>query len=230
MKKIIILAALVLCFTTLFGCGTQGAAPADTVNKGVVWSDNYVDKDLVGAWAIEGEPDAELRVFTEDGKIQFVKGSVYFEGDVKYGVDSDGNKKYFSEFYYMAGELNYMVEGDRALFVSLDGVTQTLIRTRLPEVKLTQFEDFNAENPLVGTWKNDEFNDSYTFNADGTASYTLESAEYMYVSCIDYTYKVEDDKVHLSYSTGEDVESYISVFTIKDNVLNLDGSGEYKLQ
>ncbi len=229
MKKIIIFAAVLLSFTMLFGC-SQGSAPADTVNKGVVWSDRYVDSELVGAWYVEDDPDAELRIFTEDGRIQFVKGSVYLEGDVKYGVDSDGNKKYFSEFYYMAGELNYMVEGDRALFVSLDGVTQTLIRTNTPDVELAKFEDFDEKNPLVGKWANEEFNDSYTFNADGTATYYLNDTELNYASHIDYTYKVEDDKVHLSYDSGEGAESYISVFTISDDVLNLDGSGEYKRQ
>ena len=230
MKKIIIFVATALCLTMLFGCTSQSPAPADTVNNGVVWSENYVDKDLVGAWTIEENPEAELRVFTEDGKIQLVKGSVCLEGDVQYGIDSDGNKKYFSEFYYMAGELNYMISGDKALFVSLDGVTQTLVRAEAPEVELKQYEDFNAENPLVGTWANEEFNDSYTFNADGTASYYLNDTELVYTSRISYTYKVEDDTVYLTYDSGEGVESYTSVFTIEDDVLNFDGSGEYKRQ
>ena len=230
MKKVILFVSVLLCVLTLFGCSGKGNAPADTADIGVVWSDTAVDNDLVGAWAVEGNPDAEIRVFTADGKIRFVKGTVYLEGDVKYGIDSNGNKKYMSDFHYMAGELNYMVEGNTALFVSLDGVTQTLVRTNAPDVKLTPFEDFKADNALVGTWLNDEYNDRYIFRDDGTASYDIEDKEMMYVSHIDYTYKVEDDKVYLNYDAGEGEDKYISLFTIKDGVLDLDGSGDYKLQ
>ena len=228
MKKVILFVLVILCVVSLFGCG--GSAPADTTNVSVAWSDTAVDNELVGAWIVEGSPDGEIRVFTSDGKIRFVKGTVYFEGNVKYGIDSNGNKKYLSDFYYMAGELNYMVEGNKALFVSLDGVTQTLVRTSTPEINLTKYEDFNADNPLIGTWSNEEYNDSYTFKADGTATYDLTDNERMYVSHIDYTYKVDGDKVYLNYDAGEGEEALTSVFLIEDGVLDIDGSGDYKLQ
>ena len=228
MKKVIIFALVILCVASLFGCSTS--TPADTTNVSIAWSDTAVDNALVGAWLVEENPDGEIIEFTSDGRIRFVKGTVCFEGDVKYGIDSNGNKKYFSEFYYMAGELNYMVEGSRALFVSLDGVTQTLVRTTSPEIALTKFDDFNADNPLIGTWLNEEYNDSYTFKADGTATYNLIDNELKYASHIDYTYKVDGDKVYLNYDAGEGEETSTSVFVIIDGVLDIDGSGDYKLQ
>lgn len=229
MKKLSFLVLLLLCAVFLFGCGEVNT-PAETqpVGDGIAWSSTTADKNLVGAWLFENDEEHdEVYLFTDDCKVRIVKGSCYFEGDVTYGIDTDGNHKYFSDFYYMAGELTYVVDGNKVIFVNDEGVSRTMIKTEYTAPKVEAFEDFNAENPLVGTWYNEEFNDSYTFNADGTASYDMDYTEQAYVTHIDYTYKEDDGLIYFSYDTGDGVDQYTESYSIKGDTLNIVGTGDF---
>lgn len=226
MKKLsLILAVLMLAFA-LFACEPEGEND-HVVQKGVVWTDDKADKDLVGAWQLLDEPDSEIRIFTNDCKIQFVKGAVYIEGNARYGIDSDGTPKIMSDFNYMSGEFNYRIDGNRALFVSTEGVTQTLVRVSYTAPELKKYEDFDAKNQLIGIWECKEYNDAYAFNADGTAQYSLNDTENASLYIANYTYNVKDGKVYLTSDAGEGATEDVLEFSIKDNTLEIGGNGGY---
>lgn len=230
MKKLSLILMFMLVAAMLFGCKEEDEVltPPETVAPGIAWSSTAADKNLVGAWLIENDEEHnEIYLFTNDCKIRIVKGSCYFEGDVTYGIDTDGNHKYLSDFYYMAGELTYVVDGDKVIFVNEEGVTRTMVKTQYSAPQLKAFDDFSAENPLVGTWYNEEYNDSYTFNADGTAAYDMDYTEQAYKTHIDYTYKVVDDLIYFTYDTGDGAEQYTESFSVKGDTLNIIGTGEF---
>lgn len=231
MKKLSFLLLLVLTATMLFGCNNSGTGTSSTtVGDGVAWSDTAVDKDLVGAWQIEDSTTDEVYLFTEDCKIRITRGSVYMQGDVTYGIDTDGNHKYFSDFYYMAGELDYVVDDETAIFIREDGVTQTFKKIDYTAPELAVYEDFNADNPLVGTWYNEEYNDSYTFNEDGTAVYEMNDTENVCLYHIDYTYMESDGYMLLTFDAGEGVDESKDSYKITGDTLNIIGLGEYTRQ
>ena len=232
MKKLAFILVIITLATMLFACDTSPKTEPvqTTVAKGIAWSDKTADKNLAGAWQFDDGSQPEYYIFTEDCKVQIVRGTVYFEGNVTYGIDTDGNRIYFSDFYYMAGELNYTVSGDKVVFMNEDGEQRVMDRADYKAPELKVYEDFNAENPLVGTWYNEQYQDSYTFNADGTATYLLNNTERSYVSHIDYTYKEADGYLYLTYDAGEGVQEDISTYTINLDTLNINGEGDYKRQ
>lgn len=230
MKKLSFLLLLVLTASLLFGCNNTGDTSVTVGSDGIAWSDTSVDKDLAGAWKIEGSTTDEVYLFTEDCKVRITRGSVYMQGDVTYGIDTEGNHKYFSDFYYMAGELDYTVDGDTAVFNREDGVTQTFKKIDYTAPQLSVYEDFNAENPLVGTWYNEEYNDSYTFNTDGTAVYEMNDTENVCLYHIDYTYMEDDGYICLRFDAGEGAEESRDSYKITGDTLNIIGLGEYTRQ
>ncbi|MBQ2825451.1 MAG: hypothetical protein IJF19_04170 [Clostridia bacterium] len=233
MKKLSFILALTLVAVFLFGCNNSGTnTPSsetvpETIGEGVSWSDNTVYKLLVGTWQIEGGETPDYYIFSEDGKIRITRGSMYFEGDVKYGIDSNGNHKLMSDFYYMSGEFNFVVKDGKAIFVDTEGVAQTFVKAEYTAPKLEVYENFNAENPLVGTWYNEEYNDTYVFNADGTAVYELMDNEKACLYHIDYTYNEADGNLKLTYNAGSGVEESSDSYKITDDTLNIIGLGEY---
>lgn len=220
MKKLSLILVLMLVCTFLFGCNNS-AGGNDSVT---------VDKDLVGAWQLEEENQFEYYIFTEDSKVRIARGSVYFEGDANFVSYSDGSRKYISDFYYMTGELTYTVDDDTVTFDDGQGTVQVLKKTEFTAPELKTYEDFNADNPLVGTWYNEEYNDSYTFNADGTASYTMDNTELSYVSHIDYTYKEADGTIYFTYDAGKGSQEITDTYTLSGDILNIASSGEYTRQ
>ncbi len=215
MKKLIFILLLMLVPTLLFGCNNTSDNAKD------------VDMDLVGAWQLDDENQSEYYIFTEDSKVRIARGSVYFEGDATFVSYADGSRKYFSNFYYMSGELSYTVDGDTVIFDDGAGTVQMLKRAEYTAPELKIYDDFNSKNPLVGTWYNEEFNDTYIFNADGTASYSMNMAELEYVSYIDYTYNEKDGTIYFTYDAGAGSQEITNAYQISGDVLNIDGSGEY---
>lgn len=231
MKKLSVFLLFVLTAALMFGCNNAGGNNTEsTVGDGIAWSDTAVDQNLVGAWKIDGSTEDEVRLFTEDCKIRITRGSVYMQGDVTYGIDTEGTHRYFSDFYYMAGELQYVVEGDTAIFVRDDGVTQTLKKVDYKAPELGVYENFDAENPLVGTWYNEEYQDSYTFKEDGTAVYELNDTENVCLYHIDYTYMEDNGYICLTYDAGNGSEHSKDAYTITDDTLNIIGMGDYTRQ
>lgn len=230
MKKLSFLLLLVLTATFLFGCNSASDTSTTVGSDGIAWSDTAADKDLVGAWEIDGSTTDEVYIFTEYCTVHITRGSVYMQGDLTYGIDTDGNHKLFSEFYYMAGEFDYAVNGDTAVFTREDGVTQTFKKIDYTEPQLTVYENFNAENPLVGTWHNEEYNDTYVFYDDGTATYEFNDVENVCLYHIDYTYTEEDGNILLTYDAGAGVEESSDSYTITGDTLTIIGLGEYTRQ
>ncbi len=228
MKKLTILISAVLIAMLLFGCNaSKEDTSATTVGSGVAWSQNAVDKELLGTWQIENDESSDYYIFTENRTLQIVRGSLSFEGNVTYGIDTDGNHKYLSDFNYMAGELTYVVEGDKAVFVNDEGVTLTFVKAEYTAPKLEVYKDFNKDNPLVGTWYNEEYKDTYTFGADGTAIYELDDTENACLCHIDYTYNEADGVLLLTFDAGSGVEQSQDSYTITGDTLNIIGLGEY---
>lgn len=215
MKKLAFLLMLLLVPVLLFGCNKADEDAKD------------VDMDLVGAWQLEDENQIEYYIFTEDSKVCIARGTVYFEGDATFVKYADGSRKYFSNFYYMSGELNYTVDGDTVTFDDGTGTVQVFKKADYSAPELKIYEDFNSKNPLVGTWYNEEYNDTYTFNADGTASYSMDFAELEYVSHIDYTYNEKDGTIYFTYDAGAGSQEITDTYTIAGDVLSIAGSGEY---
>ena len=233
MKKLSFILVLMLVSIFLFGCNetTGNNSPTETapvtIAEGTSWSDNTVDKALVGSWQIENNEAPDYYIFTENGKIRIARGSMYFEGNVKYGIDSNGTHKIKSDFYYLSGEFNYVVSDNKVIFVDADGVSKTFLKAEHTAPKLTAYEDFNAKNPLVGTWYNEEYNDTYIFNADGTAVYELMDNEKACLYHIDYTYNDVDGNLKLTYDAGTGVEESNDAYKITGDNLNIIGLGEY---
>lgn len=229
MKKLILTLLVVTLTALLFGCSPQSSTDSTeaTVGNGISWSKNTVDKMLVGTWQIEGDENNIYYIFDEDGTICMARGRTYYEGEVTYGIDTEGNHKYFSDFNYWAGEFTYVVEGDKAIFVDDDGVTLTLIKAEYTQPELKQYEDFSAENPLLGTWYNDEYCDSYSFNSDGTAVYELTDSENACVIRVEYTYTEEDGYIYFTSHDGTEMVSYSESYKLADDTLDIYSSGKY---
>lgn len=218
MKKFSLFIIIVLVAVFLFGCNNSDKNNAN------------VDKELVGAWQVTGENQNEYYIFTEDSKVRIVRGSVYFEGDASFTVESDGSRKYASNFYYMNGELTYTIEGDKATFDDGLGNVMILEKADYSAPKLDVYNDFASKNVLVGKWHNDEYNDTYVFSADGTANYTMDFVELSYVSGIDYTYTEKDGTIYFTYDSGTGPQEIASTYEISGDTLIIDGSMEYTRQ
>lgn len=219
MKKFALVLSFLLIPLLLFGCNNNSADNA-----------SGVDMDLVGAWQIADGSQPEYYIFAEDGGVKVQRGTVSFEGEAVFEVNADGTRTYTSNFYYMAGILSYSFNGDTVTFDDGAGTVQTLKKAQYNAPELKKYEDFNSENPLVGTWSNEEYNDSYIFNSDGTATYTMDFGELEYISRIDYTYSVKDGTVYFTYDAGSGSQELTSVFEIDGDTLVFDGSAEYTRQ
>ncbi len=219
MKKFGFILVFVLISTLLFGCNNK----AD-------YNPNNVDMDLVGAWQLEDEGQTEYYIFTEDSKVKVVRGTVSFEGEAEFKVNADGSRTYISNFYYMAGELSYTINGDKVTFDNGEGTIQTLKRAEYTAPELKVYDDFDSQNPLIGTWTNEEYCDGYTFNSDGTASYTMDFLDLEYISRINYTYTEKDGKVYFTYDSGAGSQELVSTYEISGDILVFDGSAEYTRQ
>lgn len=219
MKKFSLILALLLISMLCFGCNNK----ADETKTDV-------DMDLVGAWKLEDESHPELYVFTEDSEVKIVSGSISFEGTASFKKNADGSGTYLSNFYYMAGELSYKIDGDKVTFDDGEGTIQSLKKAQYTAPELKKYDNFNADNSLIGTWINAEYSDSYTFNTDGTATYVMDFGDLEYVSVIDYTYTEKDGKVYFTFDSGEGSQEISSVYTINGDTLIFDGTAEYTRQ
>ncbi|MBR3988747.1 MAG: hypothetical protein IKK10_05530 [Clostridia bacterium] len=216
MKKLSLFIVAIFVSMLLFGC-----------NNNVDVNNNNADKDLVGTWQVADENQMEYYIFKDDGKVRIVRGSVYFEGDAVFEANSDGSRKYTSDFYYMNGELTYTIADEKATFDDGEGNVMVLEKADYKAPVLDSYADFNSKNPLVGTWYNDEYNDTYTFNSDGTAEYKMDLAELSYVSGIEYNYNEKDGSIYFTYDDGTGSKETVSTYEINGDTLIVDGTAEY---
>lgn len=228
MKKISLALLFVLVSVMLFGCGKEVVTP--DVNGGTAWSNTSVDKDLVGAWQVEGGDSDVYYIFTENCKIQLVRGTDVHEGNVLYGIDANGNHKYKSDCYFRAGELDYVVAGDVVTFTDAKGVQEVLKKVEYTAPVVDGYENFKADNPLVGTWYNEEYKETYIFTEDGTSYQEIKDDEKAIVARATYKYMEDNGKILFTYDEGNGPEEIICSYSIDNGVLNIDGEGEYVKQ
>ena len=77
-------------------------------------------------------------------------------------------------------------------------------------------EEENAPVSIVGTWEYSAMNCSYTFNADGTGSYSFYGSE------MKFTYTDDGSKVTLQYEGMDNTNEF--AYTIEGKTLHIEDS------
>ncbi len=243
MKKLFALLFACLLVFALGACKNSGDTPKDSDGDNysyeVQWQD-LADDDVVGAWEPEESVAGEYILFTPEGKLRLVYGTVVFDADIRYGEDVKGNKSAYTDGSYLYGQWTYTVKDD-VLTVSYPKTgenDETVFENKIfrkidytPITLLTK-EGFKADEALVGTWTNAEYNDSYTFTEDGFAIFSqkLDDGLNSYETQIKHSYLVEDGKIDLSYyktNDGEEISDSLE-YTIEGTKLML-GDNDYYL-
>ena len=77
-------------------------------------------------------------------------------------------------------------------------------------------EDSKSKNPLVGSWKYQGGNFTYTFNDDGTGTYDASGNN------MEFTYKTDGNKISITY-TGN-TAAFETEYSIDGDTLNVKDS------
>ncbi len=243
MKKLFALVLACLLLLSLGACKKTEDNPttptdADNLSYEIQWQ-TLADDDVVGAWMPEDPVEDEYVLFTPEGKLRVVYGTVVFESDIKFGEDVKGNKSAFTEGTYLYGQWTYKVEDD-VLTVTYPKSTEdddsefenkVFRKTDYTPITLIAKEDFKADDALVGTWTNGTYNDSYSFTEDGYAVFTQEYDDgiNVYDTEVKYTYVVKDGKIDFSYFKSNDGKEFVESFdyTIEGSKLVIGQSDYY---
>lgn len=214
MKK---LSAILLILVMLFafaacksGDETPTAATGDTDSYVIDWS-AIPDDEVVGAWKAVDSDAGEYVLFTPDGKLRLVKGTVVTEAAIQYGEDGAGNKSAYTQHNYLYGQWTYTVSDDvmTVNYPKFEDGSET--PTSYEEYVFNAFdyepitlvadEDFTADKALIGKWTNTEYADAYEFTEDGYIIYTqkVDDGVYLYDAEIKMTYNIKDGKLVWSY-------------------------------
>lgn len=74
----------------------------------------------------------------------------------------------------------------------------------------------NTVNPIVGSWKYESGDYTYTFNEDGTGDYSFSSAK------MEFTYKTEGNKLSITYKGN--TTAFETEYSINGDTLNVKDS------
>ncbi len=243
MKKIFALVLACLMVLTFTACKKSGNDPDNSTENDnhsyeIQWQ-TLADDDVVGAWLPEAPVADEYVLFTPEGKLRVVYGTVVFESDIRYGEDVKGNKSAYTDGSYLYGQWTYAVEDD-VLTVTYPKTAerdlkefeeQIFRRVEYTPITLLAKEGFKADEALVGTWTNAAYNDSYTFTEDGFAVFTQEYDDgiNVYDTEVKYSYTVNDGKINLSYFKSNDGKETLDTFdyTIEGEKLVIGESDYY---
>ncbi len=78
---------------------------------------------------------------------------------------------------------------------------------------LTGCENGSKSNSIVGSWKYNSGNYTYTFNEDGTGDYDTGGSK------MEFTYTLEDGKISILYKGS--TSPFTSEYTIEGDTLNI---------
>lgn len=228
---IIIAAAILVCALLVFG----------------VWK-LFFDNSIVGAWVVEGsiatsdeisEEEAvngnTYYIFTDDvnedgDKIAKLRvGTMELSGTYSIQNNTDGTQSLtVSISYIFAGTYTYNISGNaftgRTLTFTSDSGSVNFQSASLPQLKVGVSEDFKANNDIVGTWNESEYNFTYTFNEDGTAHVDEGGT-----LTVDGTYVVDDSKIVITYLASEELTLEIE-YSLDGDTLVLSGLGYTKVK
>lgn len=236
MKRFFSLILAVLFVFALCACDggnsneTTGTTAEPTYE--IDWSD-VPDSEIVGAWEPEDSVSGEYVLFTDDGKLRIVHGTIVFDASIKYGVDGYGNTSAYTEGNYLYGQWVYVLKGDKLIVKYSEDEVKTFNRVDYTPVTLQTKEGFVKDDKLVGKWLNKQYADSYQFTEDGFAIYhqDIEDGIYVYDSEIKYSYTVKDNVITLYYYGSNELEEETQTFEYKidGTKLLLDGKFDYYL-
>ncbi len=235
MKKLFAIFLVSLLVLSLGAC-KPGNTTTDPVSTGegsyeINWS-NLPDTDVVGAWKAEDSVNDEYVLFTDDGKLRIVYGTVVFDASISYGVDGYGNKSAYTEGNYLYGQWTYRIDGDKLTIDYSEDETKVFNRTDYTPITLEAKADFVKNDELVGKWLNKAYGDSYEFTEDGYAIFRqkVEDGVYAYETEIKHAYTVDDDEITMYFysdNSGEEVQDS-ATFSI-DGTKILIGNNDYYL-
>lgn len=233
MKRLFALILVCLMVLSLGACNPDNTGTSSTGEP--TYEINWTalpDYDIVGAWAPEDSVNGEYVLFTDDGKLRIVYGTVVFDSVMTYGEDGYGNKSGFTEGNYLYGQWTYTVEGDKLTINYSEEETKVFNKIDYTPITLEAKADFVKKDELVGKWLNNLYHDSYEFTEDGYVIFrqTIDDGVYVYETEIKHTYTVEDDTVTMYFyednSGNETQES--ATFSI-DGTKLLVGDNDYYL-
>ncbi len=183
---------------------------------------------LVGTWLQRDSDWDDTFIFYADGTGNLISGPEYpftysVSGDtltLTYGPDDT------EEFTFTVnGSLLTLIDmwGDQLLLDKQAGETQQPTQPAQPtEPTVSQTEPaVDFAKAIVGTWVSPSDGETYSFNADGTGYQIYQGYRY------DYTYRVADDYMWITYSDGTGDEFY---FDIEGNTFCIAGQWTYTLQ
>lgn len=183
----------------------------------------FFNNSVVGTWVLEDEATADeadkgtgesLRYYTfeNDGKASITLGTMKVFGTWSYGSgdetatdDQSGSKITVSISYFFDGTFDYTVEGNaltgKKLTIKSEDYSLNFISKSIPAQKVEVDKKFKEVKAVTGSWKNDDYQQTYTFNADGTCS--LNQVDTLVVEGT-YTVNKEDKIITIKYrDTGE---------------------------
>lgn len=206
MKRIISIILVCFLVLALTACSDSGNTDTTTATGSYEINWSYVpDNDLVGAWKPAAEDGKEYVLFTDDGKLRAVYGTVVFDSTLNYGVDGYGNKSCYTEGSYLYGQWTYKVEGD-TLKINYEDKELVFNQIEYTPITIQAKDSFVKNDKLVGKWLNKMYNDSYEFTTDGYAIYSqkYDDGINVYETEVKHAYTVEDNKITLYFYNSND--------------------------
>ncbi|MBQ3073764.1 MAG: hypothetical protein IJD19_03680 [Ruminococcus sp.] len=239
MKKVLALILIVVMLLALGACkpGDDDTPTTPTANGTTEINWSYVpDNDITGAWTPKEPIKDEYVLFTPDGKLRIVYGTIVYESDIMYGVDGQGNKSCYTECNYLYGQWVYNRDGDTLTVKYPDGKEVLFELASYTPITLQAKEQFAKKDELVGKWSNKLYGDSYEFTDDGYVIFTqsFDDGVYVYDVEVKYTYTVEGELINMYYFAANDNNEMTNTFTytlegtklmLGDNDYYLNGEG-----
>lgn len=239
MKKVLALVLITVMLLALGACkqGGDDTTTTTTANGTTEINWSYVpDNDITGAWTPKEPIKDEYVLFTPDGKLRIVYGTIVYESDIMYGVDGQGNKSCYTECNYLYGQWVYSRDGDTLTVKYPEGKEVLFELASYNPITLQAKERFVKKDELVGKWINKLYGDSYEFTDDGYVIFTqsFDDGVYVYDVEVKYTYTVEGELINMYYFAANDNNEMTNTFTytlegtklmLGDNDYYLNGEG-----
>ncbi len=116
-----------------------------------------------------------------------------------------------------------MFTGRKLSLVDDNGTELPLVSASIPAVSITVPEDFEVNEQLVGEWKDEMYNYTYIFNADGTAFIDFGGS-----LTVEGTYVATDEVVTITFINGEEM-SVDYPYAFDEDTLVINGLGYKKV-
>lgn len=207
----------------------------------------FFDNSIVGEWIVEGsvatsdeisEDDAAAGntyyIFTDDTNENGEKvaklrvGTMELIGTYSISNNTDGTRALtVSISYFFAGTYNYTVSGNaftgKVLTLESDSGNVSFNCVKAPKLQVAVSDDFKAKDDIVGSWKESDYDYTYTFNADGTTH--IDEGGTL---TVDGTYVADDKKIVITYLASEETTLEIE-YSLDGDTLVLNGLGYTKV-